>query len=198
MDEKTETLRDIFIDVAEQDTVTEQQEESPGTLTEHAARERRVHAVIAEMRERYAFETDFDDDALAQIARGHCEGESDAEIAAALDADPADVRRARLDLHLLDEDDRELPVDLAAVREAIDEEATVADLDDRFDAARSDLVTAREVIQAEREMRRSNYRFRDEFHALLTDSDLSERLTESAKEDGLEDATEGIETNTSF
>ncbi|MFQ3295674.1 MAG: hypothetical protein ACI8VE_002763, partial [Natrialbaceae archaeon] len=54
------------------------------------------------------------------------------------------------------------------------------------------------VIRARDEARRSNDRFRDEFETILPDADLSTRLTGDVKEDGLDDATEGMETNVSF
>jgi hypothetical protein len=41
-------------------------------------------------------------------------------------------------------------------------------------------------------------RFRQEFERLLGDGDLADRLTDGVHEDGLDDATEGMETNVSF
>jgi hypothetical protein len=43
-----------------------------------------------------------------------------------------------------------------------------------------------------------NHRFRDAFADLLTDADLSARLAEDARRDGLEEATEDIETDVSL
>jgi hypothetical protein len=54
------------------------------------------------------------------------------------------------------------------------------------------------VAAAEIEIRRAGGRFRDEFAALLSDADLGDRLAESAREDGLREATADLETDVSF
>jgi hypothetical protein len=56
----------------------------------------------------------------------------------------------------------------------------------------------RTVVAVRDEIRRVNGRFTDEFAELLTDADLEEGLTDDVKEDGLNEATEGMETNVSF
>ena len=198
MDEKTRSLRDLFMNVAERETLTERQQESPGTLTGDHSREQRVYTLIGEMRDRFGIAPSLDDDALLSIARGHFADNGDAAIATELGVDEDDVTRARLQLHLVSDADRDLAVDPKAIRRAVADGADVADLAERFDADVEVLERAYRVAIAEREMRRNNYRFRDELSALLDDGDLSERLTAAGKETGLEDATEGLETNTSF
>jgi hypothetical protein len=54
------------------------------------------------------------------------------------------------------------------------------------------------VVAVRDEIRRVNGRFTDEFAELLTDADLEEGLTDDVKDDGLDEATEGMETNVSF
>ena len=48
MDEKTEELRDLFLDVADDGTVTESQEETPGSLTEERPEDERLDDVPAD------------------------------------------------------------------------------------------------------------------------------------------------------
>lgn len=197
MDEKTEQLRDIFIEVADEDTVTERQEESPGTLS-GGSDERRVYDIIERMRDRYPFRTDVANEGLYRVATAFYDDEDDETIAAELGTDEETITLARLDLHLLNDDDREFSFDLEVVRNGLNEDRSVEEIAEELDADVVSVDRARAVVEAENEMRRASYRFRDEFDALLADGDLSQRLTESAKEDGLDDATEGIETNTSF
>jgi hypothetical protein len=200
MDDRTEELRDLFVETTGADTVTERQEDARGSLTDREDAEERVRAVVARMRERYAFATDLDDDALVGVARAFFEGRDDAAIAEDLDVDETAVVRARFDLHLVDDADREPPagVDLAALRRRVvagdDLNAAAAALD----ADPGALSTAYRAAVADVASRRANGRFRDEFADLLADADLSTRLASDAREDGLREATEDIETDVSF
>lgn len=198
MDEKTEELRNIFMEVAEEDTVTERQEESPGTLTGEQPVDDRLDALIARMREQYEFDTGLDTEQLRTIARGFFTGISDEELAERIDEGPESVFLARLDLHLLRESDRDVSFDFEEFREAIASGESPENLATRFDADEAEVKRARLVVNAEREMRKTNYRFRDEFDELLGDGDLAEHITEEVTDDGLKDATEGVEVNTSF
>jgi len=196
MDEKTEELRDIFIDVTDSDTVTESQEETPGTLVDDEGDVReRVDDVIARLRERYAFETGLTDEELRAVAVRFFEGEDDGTVADALGVDPETVFLARTDLHLLRDDDA-AGVDLDALGEHEGEDA--AEVADALDCEERAVGRGRRVLATRDETRRANDRFRDEFEELLADGDLSGRLTEATRDDGLEDATEGMETDVSF
>ena len=65
MDEKTAELRDIFVEVTDEETVTESQEESPGSLADRdEADEERLAALVGTMRERCSFETELADGTL--------------------------------------------------------------------------------------------------------------------------------------
>lgn len=200
MDEKTEELRDIFVDTTGSDTVTERQAESPGSLADRdeASVEERLAEVVAAMRDRDAFATDLDDEALRRVVRGHFADESDAEIADAVGATAADVFEARMDLHLVSDADRDAPVDLDALRRL---DAAEVPLDERADRLDADLDTVRRysaVVAADRAATRANERFRDAFRELLTDDDLSASHARDAREDGLREATEDIETDVSL
>jgi hypothetical protein len=170
MDDKTAELRDIFLDATGEETVTERQAESRGSLVDADDPKRvdaRLRDLVGTMRERYDFETALPTDAYVRLVRGFYDGASDAVLADALGVDPDTVVRARFDCHLVRDADRE---------------------DDDAAAAR----------ETEREATRANDRFRSEFADLLTDADLGDRLASDSREDGLREATEDIETDVSF
>lgn len=196
MNEKTQELRDLFTDVTDgAETITESQEDTRGSLsTDDRTDEERLGTVIGQMRDRYGFETPLSTDELIAVAEGFYDGRSDAEIAADLEADEADVFEARMSLHLIGDDDAD-EVDLAAIR---DREADDATLAAEYDVTEDHIRRYRRVAEAEDESRAANDRYRDEFDSILADADLSERMTTDVREDGLEDATEGMETNVDF
>ncbi|NUC74027.1 conditioned medium-induced protein 4 [Haloterrigena sp. SYSU A558-1] len=196
MNDKTEELREIFTDVTDgEETVTESQENSRGSLErDDRSDEERLESVVQQMRERYAFETPLTDDELIAVARGFYDGEDDAAIAADLDVDEETVFEARMSLHLVDEDDAD-EVDLAAIRDREEDDAALAD---EYDVSEPQIRRYRRVAAAEDESRAANDRYRDEFDSILADAELSERMTTDVREDGLEDATEGMETDVEF
>lgn len=197
MDEKTEELRDIFVDVTEEESVTDSQEEQRGSLLREGAVDERLAATVGKMRERFGFETDLDDRTLCTVVRRFYDGDGDEEIAAAIDATADAVFEARTDLHLIRETDAE-GVDLSTVRERLTEgdgiEAIAADLD----ADPETVDRAGRVVEAEDRAQRVSQRFRTEFEEILTDADIAVRLTADSREDGLEEATEGMEVDVDF
>jgi len=196
MDEKTEELRDIFMDVSDEGAVTESQEASRGSLadTDEAGVADRLGDVIARMRERYEFRTDLADDALVTVVRLFYEGSDDATIASEIGADEPDVVEARLDLHLLRDEDTEAPFDLAAFRRRVaDDDPSVAELADEFDIDESWTDHYRRVVAAQDAARRVSHRFQSEFEDVLTDAGLSTQHAAALREDGLDEATEDID-----
>jgi hypothetical protein len=199
MNEKTEELRDIFLDATGEETVTERQEETHGSITaDESNDEERVRELVATMRDRYDFETALDDDALYRLVRGFYDDEDDETLAEAVDATAGEVFVARMDLHLVRDADRDAPVDFDRLRSRIVEGETDGDIAAALDVDEATVAHARQVVEAEQEATRANDRFRDEFAERLTDSELSAQLARDAREDGLEEATEDIETNVSF
>jgi hypothetical protein len=196
MDEKTRELRDIFMGVAGEESVTERQEEGRGSLadtTDEGDREAAVRSLVAEMRERFAFETGLDDDALVRVVRGYFGGESDAEVAEALSAAKPEVFRARLDLHLLRESDTHTPFDLDELRPVLDGDESVEAATERLEVDESTVRHYAAVLRARTEARGVADRFRAEFEDLFTDA-AAAQLTAATRRDGLEDATEGGES----
>ncbi|MFD1565296.1 conditioned medium-induced protein 4 [Haloarchaeobius amylolyticus] len=196
MNEKTEELRDIFTDVTDgEETITESQEDTRGSLErDERSDEERLRSVVQQMRERYAFETPLSDDELIAVARGFYDERSDADLAAELEVDEDVVFDARLSLHLIDEDDAD-DLDLAAIRDREEDDATLAD---EYDVSEAQIRRARRVAEAQTQSRTANDRYRDEFDSILADADITERMTTDVREDGLEDATEGMETDVDF
>jgi len=224
MDEKTAELRDIFVEATGSDTVTERQAESPGSLTDRdeAAVAERVRELVAAMRERYDFSTALDDATYARIARGRFELDDDAAIAAALaagddavrapdedgddapepiDVDPEAVRDARFDLHLVRDADRavdDAEFDYADLKSLTAEGRSIADCAEALGADPDAVAKYARVARVDLTSTRANDRFRDEFRDLLTDAEIEGNHAESAREDGLKEATEDIETDVSL
>ncbi|MFC4357010.1 conditioned medium-induced protein 4 [Halobium salinum] len=198
MDEKTEELRDIFIDTTGGDTVTERQEESRGSLADERDPSERVEELVALMREEYAFVSGLDDAALVEVVRRYHDGEDDDAIAAAMDLDAATVFDARMDLHLVRETDRDAPFELSRLRTMVVEDVPEEERAAALSVSEAELAHYTAVVHADRRSTRANDRFRDEFAELLTDSDLSDSYAKGAHEDGLREAAEDIETDVSF
>jgi len=202
MDEKTEELRDIFMNVAEEGTVTEEQTEGHGSLTdfdEEAVGEQLLD-VIGDMRERYDFETDLAPDAYREIVRGFYDGREDVLLAEQLDIDEATVFEARMDLHLVSEADADAPFSMATLRDALSatEDPDEETLAGAVETDPGTVARYRRVAAAQNAARRASRRYQAAFEDALADTDLSRQLTTDVTDDGLEDATEDIETNVSF
>jgi hypothetical protein len=198
MDEKTAELRDIFIDVTDDDSVTEKQEEPRGSLAEDETEiEGKLRTAIEQMRAQLAFETDLSLDGLIQVVRGFYDDKSDESIADTLDLDRETVAQARHDLHLIRERERDVPFDTDDFQELLAEEYTPAEIADELALNESTAQMYYRVVETQEEIRRVNSRYTNEFEELLTDADLEDH-TEDVTEDGLDEATEGMETDVSF
>ncbi len=206
MDEKTEELREVFLDVADGETVTESQEEARGSIAvDDDEIEERIRSTIASMEERHDPAPGFSRDELVELVRLFYAGKGDAAIARELgDRDAEEVARARIGLHLVMEEDRkglidnDEPVDGDELRERLEAGESIDEVAADIGASESALERHRRILEVEEERRLVGDRFRREFERILGDRALSDRLTEGLTEDGLEDATEGIETNVSF
>jgi hypothetical protein len=199
MDERTEELKELFVETTGEESVTEDQQEGTGELSGEAAdadAPERVRELVERMRERYAFESGLDDAALTDVVLGFYGEESDAAIGDTVGVDEETVFTARMDLHLLREDDRETPFPFEDLRELVVEDVPLAERAERLDADAETVDHASRVAHAELRSTRANHRFVDEFAELLTDTELSDSHAATARESGLEEAAEDIETNT--
>lgn len=200
MDDKTQELRDIFLDVSEDETVTESQEDTHGSLASDDEIDARIGATIDRMREDFDFQTDLDDDTLVALVRAYYSGHDDETIASMLDADvtPDAVRAARLDLHLLRPEDTEVDFDIAALREHLEADTPVDEITAALDVDEATVDEYRDVLRVRALIQRTNARYPIEFEDALQDTQIAERLTHDTREDGLEEATEGQEVDVSF
>lgn len=198
MEEKTEKLRDIFLSVSDEESVTESQTERPGSLTDDgASAEQRLADVLAGLRKKFGFETPLSDDERLTLISGFYDGRSDDQLAADLDYETSTVFAARMELHLLR--DSEPPLsdeELETVRENPSVDART--LADRLEADERAVRRSRAVLQAEDRSRRASQRFRTAYREILTDQDLTSQFATETQDDGLEDATDGAETDVEF
>ena len=199
MDDKTEELRDIFMDVSDEETVTERQAEQRGSIVdtsdEQADRER-VRGVVESLRSRYDFATDFETTTYVDLVRAFYDDESDEGIADGLDCSPDDVFRVRMDLHLLRDDDTDAPFDVGELRRHPD--AGDATLAEEFGVDEETVAHYRRVVAAQDAARAANHRYQTEFDEICTDAALSGHFTDQITDDGLDEAAEDIETDVSF
>jgi hypothetical protein len=201
MDDKTEELRDIFLDVADEETVTESQKELRGSVTESGkSDDDRLATIIDEMREKFTFETDLSESSLQQLVEQFYEGNGDEEIASELSCSENEVFRARMDLHLVREEDPPgASVDETTWERIHDEQDTDATtLAEKLELAESTVERIRAVIESRNRARRVSQRFRTAFEGSLTDADLTNQFAVETHEDGLDDATEDAEVDVEF
>lgn len=198
MDDKTEELRNIFLDVADDPTLTEHQHDTRGSLAAERDIDTELATVVGEMRERYEFTTDLDDSMLIELLKRFYDGDTDEALAGALDIDDREVIRARLDLHLVRPKERDAPFDVSAADRAVASGETVDSVSDRLDISESTLRRYLRIYEVELRSRQANQRFRDAFDSILADAELSARMVRDVHEDGLKEATEGLESNVSF
>jgi hypothetical protein len=196
MEEKTEQLRDIFMEVADEKSVTETQAEQRGSLVPTGSVDDRLADAVERMRERFDFGTDLDGAELVAVVKRFYDGEDDTDIADALGASPEAVFTARMDLHLVGDD--EVGLDLSAARDRLDADESDAAVAEALGVDAGEVARARRVRTAQREARLVSHRFRTEFEEILTDADIAVRFTADAQEDGLEEAAEDIETDVDF
>jgi len=199
MDEQTEELRDLFVETTGEETVTEAQAADRGDLADAVSAEdaaARIRELIGRMRDRYEFQSALDDDDLVRVVTGFYADDGDDVIADDLGVDEESVFGARMDLHLVRERDHEAPLSMEALRELIVDEQPLEERVERLDADAGTVEHYSRVIEAERRATRANHRFTDEFAELLTDADLRDSHAADARESGLEEAAEDIETNT--
>jgi len=197
MDEKTEQLRDIFIDVAGEESVTESQAAGRGSLTDtdEATVEERLGETVARMRERYGFRTELGDSALVRVVRGFYAGHEDAALAEELGVDESAVVEARLDLHLLREADDDADFDVAAFRKrVVGGDTTDDELAAAFDVDAETAAHYRRVVEARAAARGVSHRFTSEFEDALAEAGLATQMTAAVRETGLDEATEDIDS----
>lgn len=201
MDEKTEELRDIFVKTTGEEAVTEDQEDGPGDLVDDGAEadaSKRLPELVAKMRGRYEFQSGLDDATLVRVVKAYYDGDDDETIGDAIDADRETVFAARMDLHLVRDGDREAPFEYDDLRKLVVENVPIAEQAERLETEEAMVEHYSQVVYADLRSTRASDRFTDEFAELLTDQDLQQDHAGDAREDGLKEATEDIETDVSL
>jgi len=196
-EKKAEELRDIFVDVTDESTVTEEREEERGTLPGEDEIDDEITDIVDEMRDEHGFETSLEDDQIVQVVRLYHDDESDAEIARELGDDSLDktVRRARIGLHLFRDSDFDAPFDIDRLEQLLDEEATNSEIADELGVSSSTVRSYRRAVEARKRSEEVDNEYAERFEAVLEDREISERFTPDAKRDGLEGATEDAEVD---
>jgi len=202
MDNKTEELRDIFLDVTDEETVTESQEAERGSLTgnDRSVGER-LRGVVEELREKFTFGTGLDDGEYCEIVRLFYDGMDDDAIAGELSCSAEDVFYARLDLHLVRDDDPPGAEIGEETRQAVRDRLagdSVGAVAEELSLDREDVRRAEAVIESQNRSRRVSQRFRTAFEEILTDTDLTVQFAADTHDDGLDEATEGAEVDVDF
>ncbi len=194
MEEKTEELRDIFLSVSDEETVTESQQDERGSLTEEGSVEKRLAEIIETLEEKFGFETNLTSEQRRQLIEQFYDGDSDQKLAAAVGYDEETVFDARMELHLLREDEPELDTEIVEQIQKSEAEAAADEL-----GLEPELIERTRAILATRDRsRRVSHRFRTAYEEIFTDADLTSQFASEAHADGLEDATEGAETDVEF
>lgn len=200
MDEKTKQLRDLFMEVAGDSTITESQADERGTLVDATEVDDKLQAVIGVMIDSYDIRTSLSPDDLVTVVKGFYAGENDAKIAAELSdsVSPKTVTRARINLHLVTDDDKLPSFDYGAFRQDLKAGMSIEALAEAYEVSPSTIKWYKMIVETEHERRIVGDRYRDEFSRILDDKDLSDQLTREIRDSGLREATEDIETNVSF
>ncbi|WP_435158897.1 response regulator receiver protein [Haladaptatus sp. DFWS20] len=187
--EKTEQLREIFLDVADDSTVTENQEETPGTLGDNSGPTEALQPIIREMKQKYGFRTSLEIDELATLVQLFYDEYSDTAIARELGNASRDktVTRARIHLQLLRETDFDAPFDLDQLRGLREEETSLETIAETLDVSKSTVGRYCRILDAEQAAAAVDHRYQHQFEAALTDSGTDQSIRESL-DSGLDDA----------
>jgi hypothetical protein len=196
MDDDTAALRDLFLDVADEETVTEPGTPERGSLLDLPTVRDRLADIVAELADAGDLTTALDPDHLPDLVIAVYDGASDDAIARELDADPVEVARARLDCGLVRDADLDIPD-----REALDgclQRADPADCADQLELESVDVeryVRAREIVAQRGDGPTS---VAERIERAFADTDLSAHRTAGVRDDGLREAAADIETDVEF
>ena len=187
--EKTDRLREIFLDVADNPTVTEDQQETPGTLESNSVPNESLRAIVQEMKQKYGFRTSLEMDELVTLVQLFYDDYSDTAIARELGNASRDktVARARIHLQLLRETDFDAPFDLDHLRDLLDDETSPETMAEVLDVSKSTVRRYRRILDAEQAAEAVDYRYQQRFEAVLAGPETDQSIRESL-ESGLDDA----------
>lgn len=196
MDDETAELRDLFLDVADGDTVREPGAAERGSLLDLPTVRDRLADIVRELDEGDELTADLDRSRLLDLIIAVYDGASDAAIADELDVEPAVVARARLDCGLVRNSDLDVPD-----RDAIDACLDDADPADCAALLGRDRTTVERYARARRIVRQRSDgppSTVNRIERAFADTDLSAQRTAGIRDDGLREAAADIETDVEF
>lgn len=187
--EKTDRLRKIFMEVADDPTVTESQRESHGTLQRQSGSTDTLADIIREMEADYEFQTSLSMDELVQLVQLYYEDHSDTAIARELGNPSRDktVTRARIHLHLFRETDFEAPFALDQLRDQLQSDTSPSEIAETLGVSTSTIRRYKRILDAEQAAEENKYRYQHRFETVLGESNESRSIRKSL-ESGLDDA----------
>lgn len=195
-EDRTERLRELFVDVTGDTTVTEQQEPSPTVLGTQHDSDATLRETIQEMCEEYGIQTSLTVDELATVVRLFYDERSDTAIARELGDSSRDrtIARARINLQLFRETDFEAPFDLTHLREMMTNDLPTTSIAEQFNVSETTVRSYRRLLEQEREAIATDYAYPTRFQEILADDEFDDREPDpTLRYDGLSDAIEGAD-----
>lgn len=166
MTDKTQQLMDLYDRLAGPKTFTEPQAEHRGTVPTDVELQATLRRLVGAFREEYNFRTTLTDDDLVWVVRGFYDGDADSDVAAVLDVSPDVVSRARVNLHLVRDEDY-AGLDPAALGRLIDAGHDDAAVATELGTTETAVRHARRAFEAERLSQRESHTYHVDFEEAL-------------------------------
>jgi len=184
---KTQLLK-LFTNISGKTKIVEPMKKIHGTLRDREAVEREIALVMREILEQGLFKTKLRPIQLAKLVSAYYAGKNDTEIARELGDEKLSktVARARVRLKLFRDLDFKMPFDREKMESLLYSGKTMKEISDHLGVSPSTLREYRHVIEQRDDVTIDIYleRIKD----VMEDRDLSEVMTKSATNDGLEDS----------
>ncbi|HQN89786.1 MAG TPA: response regulator receiver protein [Methanoregulaceae archaeon] len=184
---KTQLLQ-LFTNISGKTKIVEPMKKIHGTLRDREAVEREIALVMREILEQGLFKTKLRPIQLAKLVSAYYAGKNDTEIARELGDEKLSktVARARVRLKLFRDLDFKMPFDREKMESLLYSGKTMKEISDHLGVSPSTLREYRHVIEQRDDVTIDIYleRIKD----VMEDRDLSEVMTKSATNDGLEDS----------
>jgi len=193
-DTRKAQLLQLFTNISGKTKIVEPMKKIHGTLRDREAVEREIALVMREILEQGLFKTKLRPIQLAKLVSAYYAGKNDTEIARELGDDKLSktVARARVRLKLFRDLDFKMPFDREKMELLLESGNTMKEISDELGVSPSTLREYRHVIEQRDDVTIDSYleRIKD----VMEDRDLSEMMTRSATNDGLEDSLDATES----
>ena len=193
-DTRKAQLLQLFTNISGKTKIVEPMKKIHGTLRDREAVEREIALVMREILEQGLFKTKLRPIQLAKLVSAYYAGKNDTEIARELGDDKLSktVARARVRLKLFRDLDFKMPFDREKMEVLLESGNTMKEISDELGVSPSTLREYRHVIEQRDDVTIDSYleRIKD----VMEDRDLSELMTRSATNDGLEDSIDATES----